>query len=102
MSMGSISIKLRSFDYRMLDFFTRSIVERILKTGATINGPIPLPSKRSIVTVNRSPHVDKKSREHFAIMIYKRLIVLHNTNPRTVEVLARLELPAGVDVHVKS
>lgn len=102
MSTGSITIKLKSFDYRMLDFFTRSIVERILKTGATISGPVPLPSGRSRITVNRSPHVDKKSREHFVVIVHKRLMVLYNTNPRTAEVLTKLELPAGVDVQVKS
>lgn len=102
MSTGSITIKLKSFDYRMLDFFTKSFVERMIKTGVTVSGPVPLPSKRSCVTVNRSPHVDKKSREHFVIIVYKRLVVLHNTNPRTVEVLTKLELPAGVEVQVKS
>ena len=70
-------------------------------TGAIISGPIPLPSKRSIYTVLRSPHVDKKSREQFQTKIHKRLIDILNSTPKTVESLMKLDLPAGVDIEIK-
>lgn len=102
MAAYSIVIRLKSFDHKILDFFTQSLIERVSKTGATVGGPIPMPVNKTCITVNRSTFKHKKSREHFAIRVYKRLIVLKNTNTQTVEALTKLELPAGVDVHVAS
>ena len=77
------------------------IVKTAKSTGALISGPIPLPTKRSIYTVLRSPHVDKKSREQFQTKIHKRLIDILNSTPKTVESLMKLDLPAGVDIEIK-
>ena len=77
------------------------IVKTAKSTGAIISGPIPLPTKRSIYTVLRSPHVDKKSREQFQTKIHKRMIDIINSTPKTVESLMKLDLPAGVDIEIK-
>jgi len=77
------------------------IVETVNRTGAKIAGPVPLPTKRTVYTVLRSPHVDKKSREQFETRIHKRLIDIYDSNPQTVDSLMRLDLPAGVDVEIK-
>ncbi len=98
----SIRIKLKSYDYRILDKSCAEIVEVAKKTGAGVSGPIPLPTKRKVYTVNRSPHVDKKSREQFELCIHNRLIEIKNTTPETKEALTRLDLPAGVEVEIKS
>ena len=78
------------------------IVKTAKNTGALIMGPIPLPTKRSIYTVNRSPHVDKKSREQFQIKVHKRIIDLMNSTSKTVEALMQLDMPAGVDIEIKT
>lgn len=96
-----IRIRLKAYDSRLLDASAGSIVSRVLKTGASVKGPVPLPVSVYRVTVNRSPHVFKKSREHFEIRTYRRLIYLSHSNAQTVESLTRLELPAGVHVEVK-
>lgn len=85
----------------MLDRSTSEIVRTAKRTGAKVSGPIPLPTKKSIYTVLRSPHVDKKSREQFETRIHKRLIDIYDSNPQTVDALMRLELPAGVDIEIK-
>ena len=85
----------------MLDKSTDKIVKTAKSTGAIISGPIPLPTKRSIYTVLRSPHVDKKSREQFQTKIHKRMIDIINSTPKTVESLMKLDLPAGVDIEIK-
>jgi len=72
-----------------------------METGAEVVGPIPLPTKRSIFTVNRSPHVDKKSREQFELKTHKRLIEIYNSKPQTIDALTKLDLPAGVDIEIK-
>ncbi|MCF7851507.1 MAG: 30S ribosomal protein S10, partial [Candidatus Marinimicrobia bacterium] len=77
------------------------IVQTAKSTGAVIAGPIPLPTKRSIVTVLRSPHVNKKSREQFQTKIHKRLVDIHNSSAKTVDALMKLDLPAGVDIEIK-
>jgi small subunit ribosomal protein S10 len=84
-----------------LDKSTEKIVRTAKSTGAIIAGPIPLPSKRSIYTVLRSPHVNKKSREQFQTKIHKRLIDILNSTPKTVESLMKLDLPAGIDIEIK-
>jgi len=96
-----IRIKLRAYDHRLLDQSTQEIVAAAQRTGAGINGPIPLPTAISKYTVNRSPHVDKKSREQFETRTHKRLLDIINPTPQTVDALMRLDLPAGVDVEIK-
>ena len=101
MANQTIRISLRAYDHILLDKSTEKIVKTAKSTGAIISGPIPLPSKRSIYTILRSPHVNKKSREQFQTKIHKRLIDLLNSTPKTVESLMKLDLPAGVDIEIK-
>ncbi len=101
MANQTIRISLRAYDHILLDKSTEKIVRTAKSTGAIISGPIPLPSKRSLYTILRSPHVDKKSREQFQTNIHKRLIDILNSTPKTVESLMKLDLPAGVDIEIK-
>ena len=101
MANQTIRISLRAYDHILLDKSTEKIVKTAKSTGAIISGPIPLPSKRSIYTILRSPHVNKKSREQFQTKIHKRLIDILNSTPKTVESLMKLDLPAGVDTEIK-
>jgi len=96
-----IRIKLKAYDHRLIDLSADKIIKTARATGAAISGPIPLPTKRSVYTVLRSPHVDKKSREQFETRIHKRLIDIHNATPKTVDALMKLELPGGEDVEIK-
>ena len=102
MANQSIRISLRAYDHILLDKSTDKIVKTAKSTGAIISGPIPLPTKRSIYTVLRSPHVDKKSREQFQIKIHLRIIDLLNASTKTVDSLMKLDLPAGVDIEIKT
>jgi small subunit ribosomal protein S10 len=97
----NIRIRLRAFDHRLLDQSTREIVDTAKRTGAQVAGPIPLPTRTNKYTVNRSPHVDKKSRDQFEIRTHKRLLDILNPTQNTVDTLMRLDLPAGVDVEIK-
>ena len=101
MANQTIRISLRAYDHILLDKSTEMIVKTAKSTGAIISGPIPLPSKRSVYTVLRSPHVDKKSSEQFQTKIHKRLVDILNSTPKTVESLMKLDLPAGVDIEIK-
>jgi small subunit ribosomal protein S10 len=101
MTAQKIKIKLRSYDHAMLDQSAGEIVRTAKRTGAKIAGPIPLPTKKSIYTVLRSPHVDKKSREQFEMRIHKRLIEIIRSTPQTIDALMKLDLPAGVDIEIK-
>ena len=96
-----IRIKLKSFDHMLVDKSAAKIVETVKTTGATVNGPIPLPTNKKIFTVNRSTFVNKKSREQFELDSYCRLLDIEDINAKTVDALMRLELPAGVDVEIK-
>jgi small subunit ribosomal protein S10 len=96
-----IRIRLKGYDYRLLDQSIVEIVETVKRTGATVIGPIPLPTKISRFTVLRSPHVDKKSREQFEVRIHKRLLDILNPTPETVDALMKLNLSAGVGVEIK-
>jgi small subunit ribosomal protein S10 len=96
-----IRIKLRAYDHRVLDASTQQIVAAAQRTGAGINGPIPLPTVIAKYTVNRSPHVNKKSREQFETRTHKRLLDILSPTADTVDALMRLDLPAGVDVEIK-
>ncbi|HCG76561.1 MAG: 30S ribosomal protein S10 [bacterium (Candidatus Ratteibacteria) CG_4_10_14_3_um_filter_41_18] len=98
---GRIRIKLKSYDHRLLDQSVKEIIEIAKKSGAKVSGPIPLPTKKEIFTVLRSPHIDKKSREQFELCIHKRLIDLVDCSVRIVDALSKLNLPAGVDVEIK-
>ncbi len=101
MATQSIRIKLKAYDHILIDKSAERIVKTAKSTGAMIVGPIPLPTRKSVYTVLRSPHVDKKSREQFERRIHKRLVDILNTSPKTVDALMKLELPAGVDVEIK-
>jgi small subunit ribosomal protein S10 len=96
-----IRIKLKAYDPKLIDTSSERIVRTVKQTGAVISGPIPLPTRRTVYTVNRSPHVNKKSREQFETRVHKRLIDILSSTQKTVDALMRLELPAGVDVEVK-
>lgn len=97
-----IRIRLKGFDQRQLDRSTADIVETAKRTGARVVGPIPLPTKREIYTVLRSPHVDRKSREQFEIRTHKRLIDILDPTGKTIDALKTLTLPAGVDIKIKA
>ena len=101
MAGQNIRIRLKAFDHRVLDQSASEIVSTAKRTGAGVRGPIPLPTKIEKYTVNRSPHVDKKSREQFEIRIHKRLLDIINPTPQTVDALMKLDLAAGVDVEIK-
>ena len=97
----TIRIRLKAFDYRVLDSSTAEIVNTAKRTGARVRGPIPLPNKIEKFTVLRGPHIDKKSREQFEIRTHKRLIDILDPTPKTVNALMGLSLPAGVDIEIK-
>ena len=101
MNGQKIRIKLKAYEHSMLDRSAEEIVRTARRTGAEISGPIPLPTKRTVYTVLRSPHVNKKSREQFEIRVHKRLIWITNVTPKAVDALQKLDLPAGVDIEIK-
>ena len=97
----AIRIRLRSYDYRLLDQSVKEIVSAAKRTGAQVKGPIPLPTEIERYTVNRSPHIDKKSREQFEIRTHKRVMDIVDWLPQTVDALMKLELSSGVEVQIK-
>ena len=97
-----IRIRLKAYDYRVLDQSTSEIVETAKRTGSAVAGPIPLPTIKNKYTVLRSPHGDKKSREQFEIRTHKRLLDILEPTQQTVDALMKLDLPAGVDVEIKA
>ena len=97
----NIRIRLKAFDHRVLDQSTSEIVNTAKRTGAQVRGPIPLPTRIERFTVNRSPHIDKKSREKFEIRTHRRLLDIVDPTPQTVDALMKLDLAAGVDVEIK-
>jgi small subunit ribosomal protein S10 len=101
MDNTNIRIRLKAFDHRVLDTSTSEIVSTAKRTGAQVRGPIPLPTGIEKFTVNRSPHIDKKSREQFEIRTHKRVLDIVDTTPQTVDALMKLALAAGVDVEIK-
>ena len=102
MAKQKIRIRLKAYDHRLLDQSVKEIVETVRRTGGRVAGPIPLPTHIERFTVNRSPHVDKKSREQFEIRIHKRLIDITRSTPQTMEALEKLDVPAGVDIEIKT
>ena len=99
--MDKIRIKLQAYDYKLLDQAARDIVDTVLRSGAEVHGPVPLPTNISRYTVQKSVHVDKKSREQFEIRVHKRLIDILNPNAQTMDSLMKLDLSPGVDVAIK-
>ncbi|HAN49631.1 MAG TPA: 30S ribosomal protein S10 [Amoebophilaceae bacterium] len=97
-----IRIKLKSYDHNLIDNSSEKIVKAVKATGAIVSGPVPLPSKKEIYTVLRSPHVSKKSREQFQYATYKRLIDIYSNSSKAVDALMKLELPSGVEVEIKA
>jgi len=102
MNVQKIRIRLKAYDHYALDRSCKEIAETVVRTGARLVGPVPLPTKRTVYTVLRSPHVDKKSREQFETRIHKRLMDIYESTPQTVDALMKLDLPAGVDVEIKT
>ena len=100
--MNRIRIKLKAYDHVLLDKSTKKIVKTAKNTGALVLGPIPLPTKKTIITVNKSVFVDKKSREQFQIKVHKRIMDLMNSTSKTVDALMKLDMPAGVDIEIKT
>jgi len=100
--MNKIRIRLKAYDHILIDKSTAKIVKTAKNTGAIVLGPIPLPTKKSIFTVNRSVHVDKKSREQFEIKVHKRILDLLNSTSKTVDALMKLDMPAGVDIEIRT
>jgi len=96
-----IRIRLKAYDHEMLDRSTQEIVSTAKRTGANVRGPIPLPRRIQKFTVNRSPHVNKKSREQFEIRTHKRMIDIVDPTPQTIDALGKLDLSAGVNVHIQ-
>jgi len=96
-----VRIRLKAFDHKLLDQSAQKIVETAKKNGSQVSGPIPLPTERSIYTILRSPHVNKDSREQFEMRTHKRLIDILEPNPKTIDALMHLDLPAGVDIEIK-
>jgi len=100
--MNRIRIKLKAYDHVLLDKSTEKIVKTARNTGALVLGPIPLPTKKTLITVNKSVFVDKKSREQFQIKVHKRIMDLMNSSTKTVDALMKLDMPAGVDIEIRT
>jgi len=101
MAKGRLRVKLKSFDHRVIDEAAIKILDTATNTGAKVAGPIPLPTDRKLMVVTTSPHVDKNAREHFEMLVHKRLIDIIDPTPKTIEALSNMDLPAGVDIEVK-
>ena len=101
MAQQKIRIRLKGYDHTLVDLSARSIVDTAQRSGATVSGPVPLPTEKNVYCVIRGPFKDKDSREHFEIRTHKRLIDIHQPTPKTIDQLMRLDLPAGVDIEIK-
>lgn len=98
---GRIRVKLKSYDHRVIDEAVNKILDSAMATGAKIVGPIPLPTKRTVIPVLKSPFTDKDAQEHFEVLVHKRLIDILEPSGRTIDSLSNLELPAGVSIEIK-
>ena len=96
-----IRVCLKAYDHQLIDSSAQKIVDTAKRTDASVSGPIPMPTKRRVYCVLRSPHVDKKSREHFEMRTHKRIIDIYDPTQQTTEELSRMDLPSGVDIEVK-
>lgn len=101
MPKGRVRIRLKAYDHRLIDETCQKIVDTAMKTGASVKGPIPLPTKNEVYVVNKASFVEKNAREHFGLKIHKRLLDIVNPTNQTIDSLMHLELPAGVEVEVK-
>lgn len=101
MAKGRIRVRLKSYDYRVLDTTCEQLLDTALRTGAKILGPVPLPTQTTHITVPRSPFIDKNSQETFEIKVHKRIVDIIEPTDKTIDSLMHLELPAGVDIEVK-
>lgn len=101
MATQKIRVKLASFDHSLIDQASKRIIDTALRSGAKISGPVPLPTKREVITILRSPHVNKDSREQFELRTHKRLIDIYSPSSKAVDALMKLDLPAGVDINIK-
>ena len=101
MSQAKIRIRLKGYDHTAIEVAAKEIVDTAQRTGASVSGPVPLPTEKNVYCVIRSPFKDKDSREHFEVRTHKRLIDIHSPTPKTVDSLMRLDLPAGVDIEIK-
>jgi small subunit ribosomal protein S10 len=101
MPKGRIRIRLKAYDHRLIDDTCQKIIDTAIKTGASVIGPVPLPTRRQIFAVNKSPFTDKDAREHFGLLTHKRLLDIINPTNQTIDSLQHLELPAGVEIEVK-
>ena len=101
MAKGRIRVRLKSYYPRIIDSTCQQILDTAIRTGAKVIGPIPLPSRRSLYAINKSPFIDKDAREHFELRTHKRLIDIMSPTDKTIESLIHLDLPAGVDVEIK-
>lgn len=96
-----IRIKIRAYDHKIIDQSVKKIIDTVLRQGAEVIGPVPLPIEKSKYTVNRSPFVHKDARQQYEIRIHKRLIDIRNPSPKIIDALTNLDLPAGVDIEIK-
>lgn len=101
MAKGRIRVRLKSYDHRVVDESSEKILEVALASGAKVVGPIPLPTRRKMISVIASPHTDKNSQEHFQVLVHKRLIDILEPTERTIDSLMHLNLPAGVGIEIK-
>jgi len=101
MATQKIRVKLKAFDHSLIDVASKRIADTALRFGAKISGPIPLPTEKEVVTILRSPHKDKDSREQFEMRTHKRIIDIYSPNAKAVDALMKLDLPAGVDINIK-
>ena len=101
MASGRLRVRLKSYDHRVIDEAALKIIDTALSSGAKVIGPIPLPTERHITTVQTSPHIDKDAREHFEMLVHKRLVDILEPNGRTIDALSNLDLPAGVSIEIK-
>ena len=101
MPKGRIRIRLKSYDHRLIDETCQKIVDTAIRTGASIIGPIPLPTRKEVYVVNKASFIDKNAREHFEIITHKRLIDILEPTSKTIDSLQHLDLPAGVDIEIK-
>jgi len=98
---NKIRVKIRGYDYRVVDKATQEICKSVIETGAKVRGPVPLPNRTWKMAVHRGPHIDAKSKEHFGLIEHLRLVDILEPNPKTIESLTHMQLPAGVDVEIK-
>lgn len=99
--MQKIRVKIKGYDYRVVDKTTSLICKTVIDTGASVRGPVPMPKRNWKMAVHRGPHIDAKSKEHFGMSEHSRLLDILEANPKTIESLTHMQLPAGVEIEIK-